>query len=45
MVREIGAHGHGKDVLYGLNARDKSFWGKKWTGYQNIIPQLLRVLV
>ena len=42
---EIGDPGHGKDVVDGLNAIDKSYLGEKIIGDQKILPQLVKALI
>ena len=36
--RAFSIPGNGKDVVYGINARNKYTWGKKLLGYQIILP-------
>ena len=43
--REIGATSHGKDVVDGLNSRDKIYLRKQMNRLLNILPQLLKALV
>ena len=45
MEIEIGAPGHGKYIVDGINTRDKNIWGNKWTVYQNVFPKLVKALV
>ena len=40
----IGTPGHGKDILDGLNTRDKLYLRGKILSYQKILPQLVNTL-